>query len=190
VSPVLIARETRSKSSKRLAIPFDMHRIFIEEGYDFIEDIVWEKPEGVGWSFGRGRRFSADRNPLQYKPLSITEYILVYRKHTDKLIDWNLKQYDKETLEASKIPDDYEKTNVWRIQPANSPKHPAVFPLVLAENIIRYYSFVGDVVLDPFAGIGTVGIAAQRLDRKFILIEKESKYCKHIFNSLNCLDFD
>ena len=62
--PVLLRRASRSESSRRIAVPFDMHRIFIEEGYDFIDDIIWLKPEGAGWATGRGRRFAADRNPF------------------------------------------------------------------------------------------------------------------------------
>ena len=60
------------------------HRLFTKEGFDFIDDIIWVKPEGVGWATGRGRRFAADRNPLQYKPVPVTEYVLVYRKHTKR----------------------------------------------------------------------------------------------------------
>ena len=86
VSPVLIRRSSRSDSSRRIAVPFDIHRIFVEEGFDFVDDIIWVKPEGAGWATSRGRRFAADRNPLQYKPVPVTEYILVYRKHTDKLL--------------------------------------------------------------------------------------------------------
>lgn len=63
VSPVLLRRASRSESSKRIAVPFDFHRLFIEEGFEFVDDIHWVKPEGAGWAFGRGRRFSADRNP-------------------------------------------------------------------------------------------------------------------------------
>lgn len=177
VSPVLIRRASRSQASKRIAVPFDMHRLFIEEGYDFIDDIIWEKPEGAGWATGRGRRFAADRNPLQYKPVPVTEYILVYRKHTDKLIDWNIRTHpDKQAVAESKIDDDYERTNIWRIKPAHDPRHPAIFPVELAEKVIRYYSFKGEVVLDPFAGIGTVGKAAAILERRFVLIEQNPKY--------------
>lgn len=177
ISPVLIRRASRSQASKRVAVPFDMHRLFIEEGYDFIDDIIWEKPEGAGWATGRGRRFAADRNPLQYKPVPVTEYVLVYRKHTDKLIDWNIRTHpDKEVVAESKIDDDYERTNIWRIKPAHDPRHPAIFPLELAEKVIRYYSFKNDVVLDPFAGIGTVGKAATILERRFALIEQDPKY--------------
>lgn len=177
VAPVLIRRANRNEASKRIAVPFDMHRLFTEEGYDFMDDIIWEKPEGAGWATGRGRRFAADRNPLQYKPVPVTEYILVYRKHTDKLIDWNIRAHpNKKLVVESKIGDDYERTNIWRIKPAHDPRHPAVFPLELAEKVIRYYSFKGDVVMDPFAGIGTVGKAAAMLGRRFVLIEQNPEY--------------
>ncbi len=181
ISPVLIRRANRNESSRRLAVPFDVHRLFIEEGFDFIDDIIWVKPEGAGWATGRGRRFAADRNPLQYKPVPVTEYVLVYRKHTEKLIDWNIRTYpDQQAVQASKISGGYEVTNIWQITPAHDPKHPAVFPEELAAKVIAYYSFVGDIVLDPFAGIGTVGLAAAKQGRRFVLIENERKYIDEI----------
>ena len=177
ISPILIRRASRSEASKRIAVPFDLHRIFIEEGYEFIDDIIWEKPEGAGWATGRGRRFAADRNPLQYKAVPVTEYVLVYRKCTDKLIDWNIRAHPRQELvEASRVADGYERTNIWRITPSHDKRHPAVFPIKLAERVITYYSFKEDVVLDPFAGIGTVGEAAAKLGRRFILIEQEPQY--------------
>lgn len=177
VSPVLIRRASRSESSRRIAVPFDFHRIFTEEGFDFIDDIIWVKPEGAGWATGRGRRFAADRNPLQYKAVPVTEYVLVYRKRTDLLIDWHIRNHpDQATVAASKIGDDYERTNVWRIQPRTNGKHPAAFPLELAQKVLRYYSFEHDVVLDPFAGSGTVGAAAAGLDRRFVLFELNPDY--------------
>jgi DNA modification methylase len=177
VSPVLIRRANRSESSRRIAVPFDMHRLFIEEGYDFIDDIIWEKPEGAGWAVGRGRRFAADRNPLQYKAVSVTEYILVYRKQSSKLIDWNIRAHPKQELvKASRIGNDYERTNIWRIKPSHDPRHPAIFPVELAKKVITYYSFKEDVVLDPFAGIGTTGKAAVLSGRRFVLIEQNPEY--------------
>lgn len=177
ISPVLVRRANRNEASQRIAVPFDVHRLFVEEGYDFIDDIIWEKPEGAGWATGRGRRFAADRNPLQYKPVPVTEYVLVYRKHTDKLIDWNIRAHPHpELVRASRIGDDYERTNIWRITPAYDKRHPAIFPLELAEKVIAYYSFEDDVVLDPFAGIGTVGKAAVKLGRRFVLIDQAPEY--------------
>lgn len=185
ISPVLIRRSCRTESSKRIAVPFDIHQCFIEEQFEFIDDIIWLKPEGAGWATGRGRRFAADRNPLQYKAVPVTEYILVYRKKTDKLIDWHIRKHPKpENVRKSKISDAYEKTNVWKISPANSPKHPAIFPDELAEKVIQYYSFVEDVVLDPFAGIGTVGRVAGKLGRRFVLFEINKEYIDEICRSV------
>lgn len=185
VSPVLIRRTDRNASSKRIAVPFDVHRLFVEEGYDFIDDIIWVKPEGAGWATGRGRRFAADRNPLQYKPVPVTEYVLVYRKHTDKLIDWHIRSHpDREVVQSSKIHGAYEKTNIWYLKPAHHPVHPAVFPEELAARVVSYYSFKNDVVLDPFAGIGTVGRAASQFGRRFVLIEQDPRYVKEIVDQV------
>ena len=177
VSPVLIRRASRNEASKRIAVPFDLHRLFIEEGYEFIDDIHWVKPEGAGWALGRGRRFAADRNPLQYKPVPVTEYILVYRKKTDKLIDWNIRNHhSKEDVFDSKIGDDYEKPNLRKINPSRNRKHPATFPYGLAERVIKYYSFKNDVILDPFAGSGTTAKAAIDLGRRFVMCEISKLY--------------
>ena len=176
-SPVLVRRAHRGAASRRLPITYDLHGVLDSIGFEFIDDIVWQKPEGAGWHLGRGRRFAADRQPLQYKAVAVTENVVVYRKKTDKLIDWNLRNHpDPEALAASLIGDDYERTNVWKLRPAHHRKHPAVFPDALADRVIRYYSFVGDLVLDPFAGTGTVGRVAGRLERRFLLVEKSTAY--------------
>lgn len=186
VSPVLIRRASRNEASKRIAVPFDFHRLFIEEGFEFVDDIIWVKPEGAGWATGRGRRFAADRNPLQYKPVPVTEYVLVYRKKTDKLIDWLIRKHpDKQAVADSKIEDGYEVTNIWKITPAHCKDHPAIFPAELAEKVITYYSFVNDVILDPFGGTGTTAKAAARLGRRFVTFELEPRYIDIIKKSFS-----
>ena len=97
-SPVLVRRARRSESSKRIAVPFDVHQLFIAEEFEFIDDIIWVKPAGAGWATGRGRRFAADRNPLQYKAVPVTEYVLVYRKKTDRLIDWHIRHHPNQSI--------------------------------------------------------------------------------------------
>ncbi|MBS1506050.1 MAG: site-specific DNA-methyltransferase [Bacteroidetes bacterium] len=177
ISPVLIKRTSRNTSSTRIALPFDIHRILDSIGFDFIDDIMWVKPEGAGWNLGRGRRFRADRQPLQYKPVPVTEYILVYRKKTDKLIDWNIRNhYDSSLVKRSKVKGDYDVTNLWHIHPSTNKIHPATFPDELVRRVIRYYSFEGDLVLDPFGGSGTVARVAHQMHRRFLLIDKEHKY--------------
>jgi DNA modification methylase len=176
-SPILVPRKNRQSASRRIPVPFDIHHVLDGIGFDFIDDILWVKPEGAGWATGRGRRFSADRNPLQYKPVPVTESLLVYRKHTTRLIDWNIRtHHDPEAVKASNIEGEYDVTNLWRIAPAHHRVHPAVFPEALVERVLRYYSFVGDCVLDPFAGSGTVGRVALRMKRRFFLVDNDWGY--------------
>lgn len=177
-SPVIVPRISRSHSSKRYPIPFDIHNFLMKMGWEFIDDIVWQKPEysvknRIGW-------FQQHRKPLAYKPNTVTEYLMVYRKKTDKLLDWNIKQYSKEIVDASKVNDGFETTNVWQIQPKSDKVHSAIFPVELCKKVIEYYSFRGDLVFDPFAGSGTLWRTAQSLWRNFFLTEKEEKYFEYI----------
>lgn len=55
-------------------------------------------------------------------------------------------------------------------------KHPATFPLWLARDHILSWSNENDLVLDPFMGSGTTGVACKQLGRKFIGCEIESSY--------------
>ena len=94
-----------------------------------------------------------------------------------KPIEYHVRTHpDQAAVQASIILGDIERTDVWEISPVQSPVHPAPFPLELAEKVVRYYSIQGDLVLDPFAGIGTVGIACLGLDRRYYLIERQEKY--------------
>ncbi|KWT84936.1 DNA-methyltransferase [Candidatus Magnetominusculus xianensis] len=68
---------------------------------------------------------------------------------------------------------------IWYINSVRAnDKHEAQFPVELAERVIRLYTDIGDVVLDPFMGSGTTAIAAERWNRNYIGIEKEWKYVK------------
>lgn len=185
ISPVLLKRTSRKAQSKRLNIPFDVHPIFVDEGFDFIEDILWVKSSGAGWSSMRGGGFARTRTPLRYKTNPITEYILVYRKHTDKLIDWNIRNHpDPQDVEASKVTGDYEATNVWHITPRSHKIHSAVFPIELPRRIIQFYSFQNDVVLDPYAGIGTTAQACVELNRRYVMIERDATYVAEMQKTL------
>ena len=66
---------------------------------------------------------------------------------------------------------------IWEIASVRSNNvHPAMFPIQLASRVIKLYTDEGDVVLDPFLGSGTTAIAAIKLNRKFIGIEKMKQY--------------
>ena len=77
------------------------------------------------------------------------------------------------------------RTNVWDYPGVNSMRggrrdelawHPTVKPLALVVDALLDCSNPGNIVLDPFMGSGTTGIACVRLGRKFIGIEREGEY--------------
>jgi len=177
-SPIIIPRISRAHSSKRYPIPYDIHPLLVKMGWEFIDDIVWVKPEASVKNRNAG--FLQHRKPLGYKPNAVSEMLMVYRKKTDKLIDWNMHQYNCDKVKKSKFLDKYETTNIWRIDPTFDRVHSAVFPIELCKRVIKFYSFVGDLIFDPFAGSGTLGRAAINLDRNFFLTEKEAKYINRI----------
>jgi len=69
-------------------------------------------------------------------------------------------------------------SNVWRIQPINSPGHPAPFPVALASRAVRLSTWPGEIVLDPFMGTGSTLVAARALGRRAIGIEVSERYCE------------
>jgi DNA modification methylase len=74
---------------------------------------------------------------------------------------------------------EYTKT-VWHIANTSDPNHPAVFPVEIPRRLIKLFSFYDEVVLDPFAGIGTTAIAAMDLGRRSICFEQNPNYVKII----------
>ena len=182
-SPVIEPRFSRSHSSKRYPIPFDLNTKLINQGWEFIDDIIWLKPEPSVKNRVGG--FMQHRKPLGYKPNSVTEYVMVYRKKSTDLIDWNIKQYSKDIIDKSKVKGDFESSNLWKIDPVFDKSHSAIFPKKLCENIINYYSMKNDLVFDPFAGSGTVGEVALLNERKFLLTEVQEIYFKRIKEKLS-----
>lgn len=191
ISNIIIPRENRSCESKRLPLAFHFVNIMEQIGFKFIEDIIWEKPSGS--VFNRNGGFFRNRQPLTYKPNCVNEYIFVFQKPCDFLIDKIIKEYKyKDVYIESLVSDNYEKTNIWKINPETKSKHPAPFPLKLSDNLIRYYSYKNDIILDPFMGSGTVGVSCKLLNRSFIGIELNKKYfCmvkSRIENTINLFD--
>jgi len=108
--------------------------------------------------------------PPNFYAQNTVEFIGVFVK------DGEPAKRSPEIKEASKLTEEewveYTK-QVWNIPIPNTGdeaygEHPAIMPLDLAKRLIRLYSFVDDIVLDPFMGSGTTAKAALELGRHYV----------------------
>lgn len=77
--------------------------------------------------------------------------------------------------------------SVWQIANVSHENHPAVFPQEIPHRLIKLFSMVGEVVLDPFCGTGTTGVAALNLKRHFIGTDSSTVYVKIANRSLSSI---
>lgn len=107
------------------------------------------------------------------------EYILIFGK-TQKLIHKGESTMTKEEF--------IEYSNgLWVFAPEKKQKeygHPAMFPIELPLRIIKMLTYKNDIVLDPFSGTATTGIACIKTGRNYIGIEKDSEYQKIALNRI------
>jgi DNA modification methylase len=174
ISNILITRANRNSESKRIPLSFHFVSLMEKIGWEFLEDIVWLKPEGAAKNRNGG--FYQHRQPVAYKPNVVNEYVFVFKKPSGALIDKIVRSYGSLDAENSKVVGEYERSNVWKINPKTNSKHPAPYPIELTDKLIQYYSFVGDTVIDPFFGSGTTGLSCKKLNRKCIGFEIHSEY--------------
>ena len=82
--------------------------------------------------------------------------------------------------ESDIIPKEFMEiaSGVWKIQPCSEYDTIANFPVDLPRKCIKFLSYVGDVVLDPFMGSGTTAVAAKQSNRKYIGFEISPNYFK------------
>jgi site-specific DNA-methyltransferase (adenine-specific) len=69
-----------------------------------------------------------------------------------------------------------QMTGVYDDRLVYKPTHPYEKPLSLVERLVRIYSFHHDIVMDPFMGSGTTGVACKNLGRNFIGYESDQDY--------------
>ncbi|OQA02710.1 MAG: Modification methylase DpnIIB [bacterium ADurb.Bin400] len=67
---------------------------------------------------------------------------------------------------------------VWRCASENNQIHPTQKPLALFARLVLASTDIGDLVIDPFAGSGTTGVAAVQLGRQFLGFEIDPEYCR------------
>ena len=145
-------------------------------GFDNLATVIWHKIANAQYEAGGGGGVLGK----PYEPNAVIkndiEFILMERK------PGAYRRPALATRLMSVIPADRHREwfqQIWTgITGASTRNHPAPYPVALAERIIRMFSFVGDTVLDPFAGSGTTAIAASRCGRSSISLEVDPEYVK------------
>lgn len=153
---------------------YDNEAIFEPSAYDGRKDTKFKgstKYKGSGQTFAeRGH----ERWPKRLYPEGNNQSLHDY-KHSGYFKDDGTELFQRD---ADGVPA-RNKRSVWTIttQPFKG-AHFAVMPEKLVEPCVLASSGVGDTILDPFAGSGTVGVVAQKHGRKFIGIELNPEYVK------------
>lgn len=136
-------------------------------GFDYMGAIIWQKvttsnTTGGGVQMGS---YPYPRNGI----LKIDyEFILIFKKLGDA------PKPSKGIKEQSKMTAEEWNTffaSHWNFAGVKQNNHIAMFPEELPKRLIKMFSFVGDTVLDPFAGSGTTNMAAKNLERNSIAYE-------------------
>lgn len=137
--------------------------------YHILNDIAWFKP-------------NASPN-LSCKYFTASHESLIWARKDKKAKHY----FNYEAMKNGDFPKDFIKKpntqmrSVWAISTPQASekyygKHPTQKPLALLERIISASTQPGALILDPFMGSGTTGVAAIKLNRKFVGIDIESSY--------------
>lgn len=144
---------------------FHNYNALVKSGFKYRETITWLQGRDSQTAWGSWRSPSAPW--LRHQ----TEIIYVFYKG-----DWNLDRKGESCLTKEEFM--HYVVDVWTMQTARRKKegHPAPFPTELPKRCIKLFSYIGDMVLDPFAGRGTTLRACRETNRNGIGIELNPKY--------------
>lgn len=177
------------KDKDLVGIPWRVAFALQADGWWLRSDVIWHKPNPMPSS-------------VTDRPTTAHEYVFLLSKsaryfydmeaiaeravHAGRIVSYDGTQkntgHENRTYPGTK-PRDIEvgetrnARSVWTITTKPFPEaHFATFPPELPERCIRAGSREGDTILDPFAGAGTTGLVALRLNRRFVGIELNPEY--------------
>ena len=186
----------KKQGTSRTGSSFRQCLYFQEQGLNFHDLIIYEKPAA---------RFSASASGKRYS--DVFEYVFIMTKgtpdHMQVIADKKNKGFGTtftkdggRNKDGTRNRDEERKQiavkefgvrhNIWRINnscgahdmPKEAYEHPALMPQELADDLIQSYSRKGDLVLDPFMGSGTTARMAYKNDRDYIGFEIDPTYHK------------
>ena len=144
-------------------------------GFDNLNPIIWLKIANAVFEANSSSKFLGK----PYEPNAVIkndmEFILMQRK------PGGYRQPTDEMRKGSIIPKEEFRAwtqQTWTLNGENTRSHPAPFPYELARRLVLLFSFIGDTVLDPFAGTGTTVLAAINHGRRGIGVEIDPEYCQ------------
>jgi site-specific DNA-methyltransferase (cytosine-N4-specific) len=136
------------KEKDLVGIPWGVASALREAGWWLRSEVIWAKPYGQPES-------------VKDRPVRAHETVFLFTK------SW--RGYTYNVVERA-------RRSVWTIPPSSEDDgHSAAYPVELARRCVELSSHPGDVVLDPFAGACTTGVACRDLNREFLGIELDAE---------------
>ena len=149
-------------------------------GFDYMGDIIWQKPTTMHTTGGQ-KVMGSYPYPRGGIVKIDFEHILLFKK------PGKVTSASTEVREKSILTDEEWNTyfsSHWNFSGARQDKHIAVFPEELPKRLIKMFSFAGDTVLDPFMGSGTTALASRNLARNSIGYELNRNYRQYYMNKV------
>lgn len=148
-------------------------KMMMEIGFNMRGEIIWNKAASASPSTAWGSWMSASNPTLR----DIHEYILVFSKGDYKR---DRKKQEREFRENTISRDEFMEwtKSIWTFNAESARRigHPAPFPVDLPYRLVQLFSFTNDIILDPFMGSGTTGIAALKSNRQFVGFDTSEDY--------------
>ncbi|HEX3883575.1 MAG TPA: site-specific DNA-methyltransferase [Stellaceae bacterium] len=183
---------SRRRGAERGTLQYELIFWLRDQGFLFCEDFVWGKPSPPP---GRFNRFLKDAVEYCFQFAKGPEWQF-FPEHCLSPARWDAKDRERRKRLAHNYqrvnapsgqgrkrvqagPDMVRPSTLLHMEPDFSPnpaKHPARFPLALPKFFINLLTLPGQLVVDPFAGTGTTGLAAEQLGRRWLTIEVDPKY--------------
>ena len=154
---------------KHIPAPMLITERMLEIGWEFHQDIIWNKVTG---GVKRAGTYIQHQKAGYFYPNIMTEYILVFRKPGE------MRRGSEQALEIDTLFTRDIANNIWHIAPVppGHIDHPCPYPEELVRRLVVLYSDPREYVLDPFLGSGQTALVAYKEDRYFVGFDIEQTY--------------